>query len=249
MTASKLIGGVVLSLVSVFAHAEQAHVAVAANFIGTAQKIATRFERETSHKITLVSGSTGKFHAQIRNGAPFDALLAADQLTPGKLEKEGLAVSGTSFTYAIGKLVLWSSQSSLVDDKGDVLATGAFTRIALANPKVAPYGAAAIDTLNALGLHDKLQAKMVFGENIAQAYQFVASGNAQLGFVALSQIFADGKYLPGSAWIVPARLHGTLRQDAVLLLPGRGNLAAVSFLAYLKSPVAQDLIRASGYDL
>lgn len=245
----KILSILALALLSAHAHAGQAQIAVAANFIGPAQKIAEKFEQESGHKVSVISGSTGKFYAQIKSGAPFDALLSADDETPAKLEKEGLAVPGKRFTYAIGKLALWSSQSGLVDDKGEVLSKGTFAHIALGNPKLAPYGAAALETLTALGLNDKLQAKMVFGENIAQAHQFVASGNAELGFVALSQILKEGKIGSGSAWIVPAKLHAPLRQDAALLVQGRDNKAAAAFLAYLKTPAVQALIRAYGYDL
>ena len=231
------------------ARADTVQVAVAANFAAPMQKIAAAFEQHSGHKALLAFGATGKFYAQIRNGAPFDALLAADDATPAKLEKEGAGVAGSRFTYAIGKLVLWSAKPAYVDDKGEVLKKGAFAHIALANPKLAPYGAAAVETLRALGLLDALQPRFVQAENIAQAYQFAASGNAELGFVALSQIQNDGRIAAGSAWIVPAHLHAPIRQDAVLLQRGKGKAAAMALLDYLKSDKARAAIRSFGYDL
>lgn len=237
------------AMFSLSAYAEEAQIAVAANFIKPAQAIAEKFNQQSGHKVSVISGSTGKFYAQIKNGAPFDAFLSADDETPAKLEKEQATVSGTRFTYAIGKLALWSPQAGVVDDKGEVLSKGDFTHLSVANPKLAPYGAAAVDTLTALGMKDKLQDKIVYGENIAQTHQFVASGNAQLGFVALSQIYAEGKVSSGSAWIVPVKLYSPLRQDAVLLLKGKDNKAAAGFLDYLKSKEAQTVIKSFGYDL
>ena len=186
------------------AHAADVQVAVAANFSAPMRKIAPQFEKDTGHKAVLAFGATGAFHAQIRNGAPFQLLLSADDETPAQLEKEGLAVAHTRFTYATGRLVLWSAQAGVVDAKGEVLAMGSFERIAIANPRLAPYGAAAIETLARLHLLDKLQTKFVQGENIAQAFQFVSTGNAPLGFVALSQVMVDGTISKGSAWVVPA---------------------------------------------
>ena len=188
---------------SMSARAAEVSVAVAANFTAPMQKLAQVFEQETGHKALLSFGSTGNFYAQIRNGAPFHVLLAADDDTPLKIEQEGLGVPGSRFTYAIGKLVLWSKQPGLVDDKGDILRSGTFARIAIANPKLAPYGAAAIETMVKLGVLQVLQPRLVQGENIAQTYQFIATENAPLGFVALSQILRDGKIVQGSAWIVP----------------------------------------------
>ena len=231
------------------AQAAEVSVAVAANFTAPMQKIAAAFEQDTGHKAILAFGSTGKFYAQIKNGAPFQVLLSADDETPARLEREGLGVSGTRFTYAIGKLVLWSRQPGLVDDKGEVLRTGKFERIALADPKLAPYGAAAVEVLNGLGLMSSLAPKFVQGENIAQTYQFVATGNAELGFVALSQVFADGKLTQGSAWMIPASLHAPIRQDAVVLSPGKDNAAAAALMAYLRNDKARAIIRSFGYDL
>ena len=182
------------------AQAAEVSVAVAANFTAPMQKIASAFEQDTGHKAVLSFGSTGKFYAQIKNGAPFQILLSADDETAARLESEGAAVSGTRFTYATGRLVLWSKQAGVVDDKGDVLHKGAFDHIAIADPKLAPYGAAALEVINKLGLVSELQPKFVQGENIGQAYQFVVTGNAALGFVALSQVTSDGKIREGSAY-------------------------------------------------
>jgi len=223
-------------------------VAVAANFTAPMQKLAADFEQATGHHAQLAFGSTGKFYAQIRNGAPFDVLLAADDETPAKLEQEGLAVSGSRFTYSIGQLALWSAKPGYVDNKGAVLKRGTFAHLALANPKLAPYGAAAVESLNKLGLLATLQPRFVQGENIAQTFQFVSTGNAELGFVALSQVFEGGKLKTGSAWIVPASLHNPIRQDAVILVRGKDNPAALALMKYLKTDKARAIIRAYGYD-
>lgn len=230
------------------ASAGEATVAVAANFAAPMQKIAQAFAADTGHRATLAFGATGAFHAQIRNGAPFHVLLAADDETPARIEAEKLAVAGTRFTYAIGRLVLWSAQAGAVDPKGDVLAGGSFERIAIANPKLAPYGAAAIEVLERLQLRNKLQPRIVQGANIAQAFQFVGTGNALVGFVALSQVMVDGRIARGSAWIVPANLHSPLRQDAVLLEPGRNSDAATALLAYLKGGKARAIMQSYGYE-
>lgn len=240
-----------ISLVLFFsaAHGAEVTVAVAANFAAPMQKIAPLFEKDTGHKAIVSLGSTGGFYAQIKNGGPFHVLLSADDETPLKLEKENLAVSGTRFAYATGKLVLWSKQAGFVDDKGDVLRSGQFKRLAIANPKLAPYGAAALETLHKLELVQGLQTKFVQGENIAQAFQFVNTENAQLGFVALSQVYADGKLSSGSAWIVPSHFHKPIQQDAVLLMAGKNNIAATALLAYLRTDKAKAIIRSHGYDL
>lgn len=229
--------------------ADEVQVAVAANFTAPMQKIAAEFERDSGHKATLAFGATGKLFAQIANGAPFDVLLSADEEAPARLEKEGLAVAGSCFTYARGRLALWSAQPYKVDDKGEVLKRGGFRHLALANPKTAPYGAAAVEVMGKLGVLPGLQAKFVQGENIAQTYQFVASGNAEIGFVALSQIWKDGKIATGSAWIVPPDLHKAIRQDAALLARGRDKPAARALLAYLKGDKARAIVKTYGYDL
>jgi molybdate transport system substrate-binding protein len=228
--------------------ADEISVAVAANFTAPFTKIAAAFEKDTGHKLMASFGSTGKFYAQIKNGAPFEVLLAADDETPARLVKEGGAVAGSAFSYAIGKLVLWSAQAGVVDARGEVLKSGGFEHIALANPRLAPYGAAAIETLKALGVHDRLAPKFVTADSIAQAYQFVGSGNSPLGFVALSQVLKDGK-IEGSAWVVPAKLHTPIRQDAVLLTPGKGKAGATALLKYLQGAQAQAVITAHGYEL
>lgn len=231
------------------ASADDVQVAVAANFTAPMKIIAADFEKASGHKAALSFGATGKFYAQIKNGAPFDVLLAADDEIPAKIEKEGLGVPGSRFTYAIGKLVLWSAKPGYVDDKGDLLKKGNFEHIALGNPKLAPYGAAAVEVMTRLGLMNALEPKFVQGENIAQTYQFVSTGNAELGFVALSQVYEDGKLKSGSGWIVPATMHSPIRQDAVLLTRGKDNPAAVALLQYLKSEKAKGVIKSYGYGL
>ncbi len=234
------------SLASGALHAEEVTVAVAANFSAPAQKIAAAFAAATGHKASVVVGSTGKLYAQIKNGAPFQVLLSADDETPTRLGKEGAGVAASQFTYATGRLVLWSRQAGVVDDKGEVLRSGRFVHLALADPKLAPYGAAAVDVMSKLGLTASLQPKLVQGESIGQAYQFVFSGNATLGFVALSQVMVEGKIAEGSAWVVPASLHSPLRQDAILLSSGKDNAAAAAFMAYLCSDAAKAVIRSFG---
>ena len=229
------------------ARADEVQVAVAANFAGPMQKIATAFEQNTGHKALLAMGSTGKFYAQIKNGAPFEVLLSADDETPARLAKEGSAVDSSRFTYAIGKLVLWSAHVDGVDARGEVLRQGKFQRLAIANPRLAPYGRAAQQSLQALGVWDGLQGKLVMGENIAQTQQFVASGNAQLGLLAQSQVWRDGKLSSGSAWPVPENLHAPIRQDAVLLQKGKHNPAAQALINYLRSDAAKAVLRSYGY--
>jgi molybdate transport system substrate-binding protein len=236
-------------VVSTAALADEVQVAVAANFTAPMQKIAAEFEMDTGHKVVPSFGSTGKFYAQIKNGAPFEILLAADDETPAKLEKENAAVAGSRFTYAIGKLVLWSARPGYVDDKGEVLRKGEFNHLSIASPKLAPYGAAAVEALAALKLLDAVQPKFVQAENISQAYQFVASGNAELGFVALSQVFKDGRIAEGSAWIVPANLYQPIRQDAVVLDKGKDKPAAEALMKYLRGDKARAVIKSYGYEL
>lgn len=227
--------------------AGQVQVAVAANFAAPMQKIAPMFEAHSGHKAVLSFGATGKFYAQITHGAPFDVLLAADAETPARLQQEK---QGTGrFTYAIGKLALWSKDPALVDGKGAILHSAGIQRLAIADPKLAPYGAAAIETLTRLGRVAALRPTLVQGESISQTYQFVASGNAPLGFVALSQIWANNKLKEGSAWIVPSNLHRPIRQDALLLNHGKDNAAARALLEYLQSAPARAVIQSFGYDL
>lgn len=217
--------------------------AVAANFTEPAKEIGAAFEKATGHRLALSFGATGQFYAQITQGAPFDVLISADKATPAKAIGEGYAVAGTAFTYAVGKLVLFSR--SLDVSAGEaVLRGGKFTRIAVANPATAPYGAAAIEALKALGVHDTLLPRIVQGNNIAQTFQFVDTGNAELGFVALSQVIFLKQ---GSRWIVPANLYTPIAQDGVLLKVGADNDAAKAFLAFLKGPQARAVIENYGY--
>ena len=242
--------GVALALAGVpFAFADEVSVAVAANFTAPMNVIAADFEKDTGHKAKLTFGSSGRFYAQIKNGAPFQLFLSADDETPTKLGQEGLAELASQFTYAIGSLVLWSAKSDFVDARGDVLKSGKFNKLAIANPKTAPYGKAAIETLTKLGLLASVQPKFVQGENIAQTFQFAQTGNADLGFVALSQVMKDGKVTAGSAWVVPAELHEPIRQDAILLSSGRGNAVAEALLRYLKTDKVKSVIRSFGYGL
>ena len=244
-----LLPAILLFCIATLARADGLQVAIAANFAAPAKQLAADFEKETGHKVQAVFGATGKFYAQIRNGAPFEVLLAADDETPARLEKEGAVAAGTRFTYATGRLVLWSAKAGVVDAAGNILKQGGFDHIALANPKLAPYGAAAVETLAALNLLDTLQPRFVQGENIAQTHQFVASGNALLGFVALSQVMTDGRITAGSAWIVPAHLHQPIRQDAVLLEKGKGKPAARAWLDYLRGDRARAVIKSFGYEI
>lgn len=241
-----------LALSLVFAgnvFAESVQVAVAANFTAPMKVLAADFEKETGHRVAAAYGATGQLYAQIHNGAPFEVFLAADDSTPAKLEKEGQGVPGSRFTYAIGALALWSAKTGYVDDQGLVLRNNQFQHLAVANPKTAPYGLAALQTLVKLGLNQAVAKKLVEGQNIAQTQQFVASGNAELGFVALSQIYQDGKITSGSAWLVPAEMHDPIRQDALILSKGKDNPAAKALVEYLQGDKAAEVIRAYGYQL
>ena len=238
-----------LTLASLSAHADEVQIAVAANFTAPMKAIAAEFEKDTGHKVTASFGATGGLYTQISNGAPFDVFLSADDSTPIKLEKEGGIVPGSRFTYAIGTLVLWSAREGYLDDKGEALKKGNFEHLSIANPKTAPYGTAAIQTLTRLGLLEGLQAKFVQGENITQAYQFISTGNAELGFVALSQVYKDGKITSGSAWIVPGEFYESIRQDAVILKKGSSNPAAKALVDYLKGAKAAAVIKSYGYGL
>jgi molybdate transport system substrate-binding protein len=229
------------------AWAGEVQVAVAANVIGPMDRIAQAFTAATGHTLKISSGSTGKFRSQISHGAPFEVLVSADDETPRKLIDSGHAVAGSDFTYAIGRLVLWSAQPGLVDAQGAVLASDRFRHIAIANPKTAPYGAAAMEVIAARGLSAALRPKLVTGESIAQTFHFAATGNAELGFVALSQVQVPGKPLQGSVWRIPQHLYGEIRQDAVLLKTGQANPAARALLDYLKSEPARQIFRSYGY--
>ena len=231
------------------AQAADVQVAVAANFTAPIQAIASGFEKDTGHTLIAAYGATGQFYTQIKNGAPFEVLLAADDTTPEKLEKEGDSVPGTRFTYAIGTLALWSAKDGYINDTDKVLKDNQFKHLSIANPKAAPYGLAATQVLEKLGLSEKVKDKIVEGQNITQAYQFVSTGNAELGFVALSQIYKDGTLTSGSAWIIPDSLHDPIKQDALILKKGENNPAAKALVEYLKGPKAADIIKSYGYQL
>ena len=238
-----------VSQINTLVYADEVNVAVAANFTAPMKAIAAEFEKDTGNKAILSFGSSGKFYAQIINGAPFQVFLSADEQKPLKLEQQGMVVPGTRFTYAIGKLVLWSAKDSMVDFDGKVLNKGDFSHLSIANPKLAPYGEAALEVLKNLGVLERVQPRLVQGENIAQAHQFVATGNVELGFVALSQVMKDGKLTSGSGWIVPSSLYSPIKQDAVILAKGKGNPAATALEKYLQSDKAKAIIKSYGYDL
>ena len=235
-----------LFLIPSYALADTIHLAIASNFSEPIKTIAAQYERSTGHRLVLVFGSTGKHYAQIINGAPFDLFLAADKRRPQLLEQQGMAIAGTRFTYARGRLVLWSLNADYVDAAGKVLASGDFQRLAIANPKLAPYGKAAQQVLQSKGLWKVLQRRLVRGESIGQAYQFVRSGNAELGFVAYSQIKQPGYNNTGSYWLVPQDLYYPIEQQAVLL---KENIAARDFLSFLLKPEIKKIIRQYGYDV
>lgn len=228
-----------------FAGADEIRVAVASNFATASEALVQRFEASSNHQVTLVFGSTGKHYAQIRHGAPFEAFFAADARRPEMLESEGLAVRESRFTYAVGRLVLWSPEARYIDAGGRVLESGDFRHLAIANPELAPYGRAAREMLQSKGLWDGLQRRLVRGENIGQAFQFVKSGNAELGLVALSQLTSPDRGMEaGSRWVVPEDLHTPILQQAVLL---RDIAAARAFTEFVKSDTAQSIIRSYGY--
>lgn len=222
-------------------------VAVAANMASTAQRMARVFEQTTPYRVQMAVGSTGKLHAQILHGAPYDLLLAADGRTPAALERSLHAVGGTRFTYAVGRLALWSADPAAVDDSGQVLRQLAGQRLARADPKVSPYGVATVQTLQSLGVHLPRE-QWVEGESIAQAHQFVASGGVRWGFVAWSHIQWQGRLSSGSAWRVPAHLHGPIRQDAVLLTAASQSPGARAFWSFMRSQPAQEMLREAGYE-
>ncbi len=225
------------------AFAAQTNVAVAANFTEAAKEIAVAFQKKTGHEAVLSFGSSGQFYTQITQDAPFQVFLSADDERPKKLVDDGLGVADSRFTYAIGKLVLWSKNPDLVKGE-ETLKSGAFTKLSIANPTAAPYGAAAIEALKALKLYDTLQPKIVQGNSISQAFQFIDTGNAELGFVALAQLAGNSS---GSRWMVPDALYTPIRQDAVLLKKGASNEAAIAFIAFLKAPEGRAVIEKYGY--
>lgn len=244
-----LVMAMLLPLMNLSASAGEIRVAVASNFTAPMRKLVPLFERETGHKVSLSFGSTGKFYAQIKQGAPYDVFVSADTTTPERLRDEGLTASGSSFVYASGTLVLWSAQPEYVDSMGVVLRSGDYNKLAIGDPKLTVYGAAAQQTLEALALWGKVQRPLVKGENITQTYQFVASGNAELGFVALSQVISDGKVSRGSFWIVPSAYYKPIKQSAVQLSGAKDKHAAIAFLHFLKGPRAAAVIRDYGYTL
>lgn len=233
-----------LLAVPLAARAGTVSVAVAANFAEPAREIAAAFKHDTRHDAVLSFGASGVFYTQMANGAPFEVFLSADADRPARAEADGLAVPKTRFTYAIGRLVLYSAKPGLVDANGAVLKKGNFAKIAIADPALAPYGGAAMDVMNRMGVAKSLAPKVVKGTSITQTYQFIATGAANLGFIAQSQVIA----VPGgSRWLVPARLHAPIRQQAVLLRTGARNPAAIAFLRYLKSTRARAIIKRFGY--
>lgn len=235
--------GVTLLVLSASVQAGETNIAVAANFTEPAKEIAQAFAAKTGHKVVLSFGSTGQFYTQITQDAPFTVFLAADAETPQKAVSAGYGVSGSNFTYAYGRLVLWSNTAGL-DIGADTLKSGRFDKLALANPKLAPYGAAAVEVMQKMGVYESLASKIVQGNNIAQTFQFIESGSAAVGFVALSQVI---KKSGGARWIVPDVLHQPIQQDVVLLQKGASDPVAQAFLAYLKGPEAQQIITAFGY--
>jgi len=241
---------VFILLAPVRSGAETALIAVATNFAEVAEMLVQDFENLSEHEIEISSAATGKHYAQIINGAPYDALLAADQERPRRLEQSAHAVAGTRFVYAVGRLALWSPDEGLIGDDGiAVLEQQDFRALAIANPALAPYGAAAKETLQSLGLWSALETKIVMGENVGQAFAMTATGNAELGLLALSSVMSKRNVQSGSRWDVPADLHSPIRQDAVLLEHGYANPAAVAFLAYLRSDEARLTITSFGYGL
>lgn len=235
-----------LCVVSASAAADTARIAVATNFAEPMQTLARLFAAG-GHAVIVSAGSTGQFYAQIKNGAPFDGLLSADRATPERLEAEGLAISGTRFTYAIGRLALYSAEPNRIGADGPAALRGDFRKLAIAHPELAPYGLAAQQALTALGQWEALRPKLVLGQNIGQTFQFVATGNAELGFVALSQIAGPNAPKEGSRWEVPQGLYRPIEQDAVLLQRGAANPAARAFLDFLRSQRARELIASYGY--
>ena len=230
------------------ASAKEVSVAVASNFAAPLEQLALLFNKETGHTLKLGAASTGKLYAQIKSGAQFDVFLAADEATPKQLVQDGLAVGSSRFSYAAGRLVLWSALPAFVDAGGTVLTAGNFNKLAIADPRLSPYGMAARETLEKLTMWNAIQRKLVKGENVAQTYQLVATENAELGFIALSQIMKDGKVSQGSWWLVPTALHKPIRQSAVLLSAAKDNEAAKALLAFLRSGKAQATLRGAGYE-
>lgn len=246
MRGHLIIGGVALCF-SLSASAAEVRVAVAANFTHTLEQLQARFEKTTPHRVVMISGSTGKLFAQITTGAPFDVFLSADTEAPARLVESGQAVAHSQFTYARGRLVLWSAHAEAVRDAPQSLRTGT-QRVALANPKHAPYGRAAEQALRALQLWEVVKSRIVLGENVNQTLQFAATGNATWAFIGLAQVFNLPPSQRGGYWDIPRDLYEPITQDAVLLVRGRDNTAAQEFLTYLHSAAARELIQRDGYE-
>ncbi len=232
------------------ANAAEVNVAVAANFTAPMKEIAAMYEKETGNKVLASFGATGAFYAQIKNGAPYQVLFAADAKTPAKIEKEGLGVAGTAKPYAFGKLVLWSAADNFVKDNKNFILSKEVKKIAVADPKLAPYGEAAYQTMTSWGNLDKAKEKFVTGDNIGKTYQYAKTANAQVGFVALSQVYKDGKFTSGSGWVIPSDLYKPIRQDSVVLNPGKDNKDVAAFMKYMaESPAVRKVIESYGYGL
>jgi molybdate transport system substrate-binding protein len=244
LTASALL----LSLTSTQLCAAEISAAVASNFAAPMEHIVALFQKESGHTVKVSLGASGKLYTQIKGGAPFDVLLSADEEIPKRLLQEGLAVAGSRFVYATGRLVLWSAQPDLVDDKGAVLNKGNFDRLAYANPTFSPYGTAAKETLGKLTMWNSIQKKLKKSDDVTQTYQMAATEKSDLAFIALSQVMRDGKVTAGSWWLVPAELHNPIRQSAVLLSASKEQAAAKAFLAFLKSDKARAVMRGFGYE-
>ncbi|PKG99287.1 molybdate ABC transporter substrate-binding protein [Paraglaciecola sp. MB-3u-78] len=247
MKFKKWLGLIVLFLFTLCAESKSVHVAVAANFSNTMKSLVKEFEKTSDYQIALSFGSSGKFYAQIKQGAPYELFFSADQAKPDALEKDGLVIANSRFTYAIGRLALWSARPDFVNKIETKLKQGAFNKLALANPKLAPYGAAALEVLTSLALIDTTQSNWVMGENIAQTYQFVSSGNADLGFIALSQLLGKNTLQQGSYWLVPNIMHHPIKQDVVLLRSAKKNQGAKAFLDFMQTNRAQHIIAEYGY--
>jgi molybdate transport system substrate-binding protein len=224
--------------------ADEVRVAVATNFVGAMNALVERFQATSGHTVLVSSGSTGAHYAQIKNGAPFEAFFSADAERPRLLESEGVAVPGSRFLYAVGRVALWSARADYVDADGKILETGDFLHLAIANPELAPYGAAAREVLTARGLWDRLQPRLVTGQDIGQAYSFVRTGNAELGFVAWAQLRRPDAEIEGSYWLVPDSLHRPIEQEAVLL---RDVPAARALVEFIKGPEGRKIIRTFGF--
>ncbi len=237
------------SLVSTPLYAAEVSAAVAADFAAPMERIAAQFRKESGHSVKISPAASGKLYAQIKGGAPFDVFLSADEEMPKRLLQEGLAVAGTRFVYATGRLALWSVLPGLVDDKGAVLNSGKFERLAYANPVVSPYGIAAKETLTKLTMWNAIQKKLKKADDVTQAYQLAASESADMAFVALSQVMRDGKVATGSWWLVPPELHNPIRQSAVLLSRSKEQAAAQALLAYMKGDKARTVMRGFGYEM